>query len=121
MTNTEKGLTIHKYWDLASCRACGIKGQCTLSENRRITRWEHEGVIDAMQRRMDLAPYSMRARRRIVEHPFGTIKSWMGSTHFLTRRLRNVRTEVSLHVLAYNLKRMIAILGTKPLMAAMQA
>ena len=78
-------------------------------------------MIDAMQRRMDLAPYSMRARRRIVEHPFGTIKAWMGSTHFLTKRLKNVRTETSLHVLAYNLKRMIAILGTKPLMAAMQA
>ena len=121
MTNIERGLATHKYWDLASCRACEIRSQCTLSENRRITRWEHEAVIDAMQRRMDLAPYSMRARRRIVEHPFGTIKAWMGSTHFLTKRLKNVRTEISLHVLAYNMKRMIAILGTKPLMAAMQA
>ena len=79
------------------------------------------GVIDTMQRRLDLAPASMRSRRKIVEHPFGTIKAWTGSAHLLTRRLKNVKTEISLHVLAYNLKRVIAILGAKPLMAAMQA
>ena len=88
---------------------------------RRVTRWEHEGVIDAMQRRMDLAPQSwMKLRRRIVEHPFGTIKAWMGSTHFLMKRLENVKTEISLHVLAYNLKRVIQIVGTGPLVAAMR-
>ncbi|HEY9235235.1 MAG TPA: transposase, partial [Phenylobacterium sp.] len=69
---------------------------------------------------MDLAPHAMRTRRQIVEHPFGTIKSWMGSTHFQMRRLENVRTEISLHVLAYNLKRVMAILGAKPLISAMQ-
>jgi transposase len=87
---------------------------------RRITRWEHEAVVDALQRRMDLSSDSMRARRRTVEHPFGTIKAWMGSTHFLMKRLKNVKTEISLHVLAYNLKRVMQILGTKPLIAAMQ-
>ena len=112
---------LHRYWDLASCQACKIKGQCTPSPMRRISRWEHEAVIDAMQRRLDLAPHSMRSRRKIVEHPFGTIKAWTGSAHLLTRRLKNVKTEISLHVLAYNLKRVIAILGAKPLMAAMQA
>jgi hypothetical protein len=88
---------------------------------RRITRWEHEAVVDALQRRMDPAPASMRVRRRTVEHPFGTIKAWTGSTHFLMKRLKNVKTEISLHVLAYNLKRVMQILGTKPLIAAMQA
>jgi transposase len=120
MTTVEKGLVLHRYWDRSSCQACHLKPQCTPSIERRVTRWEHEAVIDAMQRRMDLAPYSMRARRRTVEHPFGTIKAWMGSTHFLTKRLKNVRTEISLHVLAYNLKRVMAILGTKPLIAAIQ-
>ena len=121
MTTVEKGLVLHRYWDLASCRACPIKAQCTPSPNRRVTRWEHEAVIDAMQTRLDLAPHSMRSRRKIVEHPFGTIKAWTGSAHLLMKRLKNVRTEISLHVLAYNLKRVIAILGAQPLMAAMQA
>jgi transposase len=121
MTTVEKGMTLHRYWDLASCRACALKPQCTPSPNRRVTRWEHEDIIDAMQRRMDLAPYAMRARRRIVEHPFGTIKSWMGNPHLLMRRLKNVKTEIGLHVLAYNMKRVMQILGTGPLMAAMKA
>ena len=121
MTTVEHGMTLHRYWDLASCRACALKPQCTTSLNRRITRWEHEVIIDAMQRRMDLAPYAMRSRRRIVEHPFGTIKSWIGNPHLLMRRLKNVKTEIGLHVLAYNMKRVMQILGTGPLMAAMKA
>jgi len=121
MTTVEKGMTLHRYWDLASCRACALKPQCTPSPNRRVTRWEHEDIIDAMQRRMDLAPYAMRARRRIVEHPFGTIKSWMGNPHLLMRRLKNVKTEIGLHILAYNMKRVMQILGTGTLMAAMKA
>ena len=71
----DKGLTLHRYWDLASCQACPLKPQCMPSVERRVTRWEHEAVLDAMQRRMDLAPLSMRIRRRLVEHPFGTIKA----------------------------------------------
>jgi transposase len=121
MTTVEKGLTLHRYWNLSSCPTCPLKPECTPSKERRISRWEHEAVVEAMQRRMDLAPYAMRARRRIVEHPFGTIKAWMGHTHFLMKRLPNVKTEISLHILAYNLKRVMAILGTKPLMAAIQA
>jgi transposase len=121
MTTVEKGLTLHRYWNLASCGTCALKPQCTPAKERRVTRWEHEAAIDAMQRRMDLAPQSpMKLRRRIVEHPFGTIKAWMGSTHFLMKRLNNVKTEISLHVLAYNLKRVIQILGTGPLMAAIR-
>jgi transposase len=122
MTTVEKGLTLHRYWDRASCQACPIKAQCTPSVERRVTRWEHEATIEAMQRRMDLAPQSpMKLRRRIVEHPFGTIKAWMGHTHFLTKRLKNVKTEISLHILAYNLKRVMQILGTGPLIAAIRA
>jgi transposase len=94
---------------------------CTPAKERRVTRWEHEAVIEAMQARLDRAPKAMRIRRATVEHPFGTLKAWMGATHFKTKRLENVRTEMSLHVLAYNLKRMIAILGVQPLMAAMRA
>jgi transposase len=121
MTTVERGLTLHRYWDRASCQACPLKPQCTPSVERRITRWEHEASIEAMQRRMDLAPQSlMKLRRRIVEHPFGTIKAWMGSTHFLMKRLTNVKTEISLHVLAYNLKRAMQILGTGPLIAAIR-
>uniref|UniRef100_UPI0038F74FE2 transposase n=1 Tax=Streptomyces niveiscabiei TaxID=164115 RepID=UPI0038F74FE2 len=85
------------------------------------TRWEHEVLIDALQRRMDLTPGAMRLRRRLVEHPFGTIKAWMGATHFLARRRSNVKTEIGLHILAYNLKSVIAIIGTRPLMEAIRA
>ena len=85
------------------------------------TRWEHEAVIDAMQDRLDRAPKSMRVRRATVEHPFGTLKAWMGATHFKTRTLEKVRTEMSLRILANNLKRVIAILGAQPLMEAMRA
>ena len=88
-----------------------MKPQCTPSDVRRISRWEHEAVLDAMQRRLDQQPEAMTLRRRTVEHVFGTLKHWMGSTHFLMRRLRNVATEMSLQVLAYNLKRVINILG----------
>lgn len=121
MTTVEKGLTLHRYWDRASCTGCRLKPQCTPSVERRVTRWEHEAVIEALQARMDLAPRAMRTRRRLVEHPFGTIKAWMGHTHFLMRRLPNVKTEISLHILAYNMKRVMAVLGTKPLMEAIRA
>jgi transposase len=106
----EKGLQIRRYWSSA-CPRCPMKAQCTPSANRKITRWEHESVLEAMQRRLNLQPEAMTLRRCTVEHVFGTLKHWMGSTHFLTRRLVNVGTEMSLHVLAYNLKRVINILG----------
>lgn len=121
MTTVEKGMTLHRYWDRASCTGCQLKSQCTPSVERKVTRWEHEAVIDALQTRMDLTPRAMRARRSLVEHPFGTIKAWMGHTHFLMKRLPNVKTEISLHILAYNMKRVMAVLGTKPLIEAIRA
>ena len=106
----EHGLTLYKYWSSA-CPRCAMKAQCTTGDYRRITRWEHEVVLEAMQERLDRQPDIMRVRRRTVEHPFGTLKLWMGAAHFLTRTLARVRTEMSLHVLAYNLKRVMQILG----------
>jgi hypothetical protein len=98
-----------------------VDNRCTTGVQRRITRWEHEHVLEAVQRRLDENPQAMRQRRETVEHPFGTIKARMGATHFLMKRLPNVATEMSLHVLAYNLTRAINILGSGPLMAAMRA
>ena len=119
-TNRENGLTLHRYWTTA-CHTCAIKDQCTADKQRRITRWEHEHVLEAVQRRLDEHPEKMRQRRETVEHPFGTIKSWMGYTHFQMKTLRHVGTEMALHVLAYNLKRVINIIGIAPLIAAMRA
>jgi hypothetical protein len=118
-TREEHGMQLHRYWSSA-CPRCDIKSQCTPSDYRRITRWEHESVLEAAQKRLDRMPNAMMVRRRTVEHVFGTFKHWMGYTHFLTRRLTNVSTEMSLHVLAYNLKRVIAILGFSRTMRAMR-
>ena len=114
------GLTIDKYWSSA-CPRCLIKAQCTTGEYRRIARWQHEAVLDAMQERPDRKPDSMRVRRRTAEHPFGTLKMWMGAMHFLTRTLARVRTEMSLHVLAYNLKRVMQILGIGEMLRVLTA
>ena len=116
----EKEMTQRCYWS-DRCGACSIRSRCTTGKERRIKRWEHEGVLDAMQKRLDQVGQAMRLRRRTVEHPFGTIKAWMGAMHFLTRRLGNVGTEMSLQVLAYNMKRVIAIMGTGALMQAVRA
>jgi hypothetical protein len=113
-------MNLHVYWT-TKCTDCPLKAQCTTSNLRRIKRWEHEAVIDAMQERLDRKPDAMRVRRATVEHPFGTLKAWMGATHFKTKTLEKVKTEMGLHVLAYNLKRVIAILGTQPLMEAIRA
>jgi transposase len=117
-TTLEAGLTIHKYWTSA-CPRCPIKAQCTTGDYRRITRWEHEAVLEAMQDRLDRQPEIMRVRRQTAEHPFGTLKLWMGASHFLTRTLKRVRTEMSLHVLAYNLKRVMRILGIGGMLTAL--
>jgi transposase len=119
-TSIERGMKLHKYWSSA-CPRCPIKAKCTRSDYRRITRWEHEHVLDAMQLRLERTPEASKLRRQTAEHPFATLKAWMGSTHFLTRRLPRVSTEMSLHVLAYNLKRVIQILGVQPLMRAIVA
>jgi transposase len=119
-TTEEKGLTLHRYWT-SVCQSCALKDRCTSGKERRITRWQHEPVLEAVEQRLDENPDAMRVRRETVEHPFGTIKSWMGSTHFQTKTLKRVATEMALHVLAYNLKRVMNILGIGALIAALQA
>jgi hypothetical protein len=113
-------LTLRRYWTTA-CLSCPIKRRCTTGRERRITRWEHEHVLDAVQRRLDEHPEKMRLRRETVEHPFGTIKARMGATYFLMKTLPRVATEMALHVPAYNLTRVINIKGIGPLMAAVRA
>ena len=100
-----------------ACTGCALKSRCTTGKERRVRRWEHEHVVDATRDRLDSRPDAMIVRRRTVEHPFGTLKAWMGHTHFLTKGLEKVSTEMSLCVLAYNLKRMTSILGVQPLIA----
>ncbi len=118
-TSVENGLRVHTYWADA-CATCTLKAKCTTGKERRIKRWEHEHVVEAMQDRLERMPDAMRIRRRTVEHVFGTFKDWMGRSHFKTRTLKKVETEMSLHVLAYNMKRAIAVLGSQNLIAAMQ-
>jgi transposase len=119
-TTIENEMKIHTYW-CSVCPSCPLKAQCTTGKERRVRRWEHEAVIDAMQERLDRQPEKMRVRRQTVEHPFGTIKYWMGWTHFLTKTLARVRTEMSLHVLAYNLKRVMRILGIGEMLRVLTA
>ena len=120
-TNIEKrNKTTYHYWTSA-CTRCPIKDQCTTGNERRIRRWEHEDVLERVQRRFDERPDVMQVRRETAEHPFGTIKSWMGSTHFQMKRLKNVATEMALHVLAYNMKRAMAILGVERLIEAVKS
>jgi transposase len=118
-STVENGMTLHVYWS-SVCQTCPLKAQCTPGKERRVRRWEHEELIDAMQARLDSDPDKMRIRRQTVEHPFGTLKAWMGATHFLTKTLDRVGTEMSLHVLAYNLKRVMKILGTTALIEAIR-
>jgi transposase len=119
-TREEGGLAIRRYWTNV-CADCAIKHRCTPGKERRVSRWEHEDVLEAVQRRLDENPQAMRQRRETVEHPFGTIKARMGATHFLMKRLKNVRTEMALSVLAYNLTRVMNILGIAPLIKALRA
>jgi len=119
-TSEEHGLILRRYWTTA-CPTCAIRDRCTTGKERRISRWEHEHVLEAVQRRLDENPQAMRQRRETVEHPFGTIKLWMGATHFLMKGLKNVRTEMALNVLAYNLTRVMNIIGIGPFMAAIRA
>ena len=118
-TTVEKGMTLHRYWSSA-CPKCPMKAQCTTGTNRRVTRWEHEDILERMQDRLEQNPDASRQRRSTVEHPYGTLKAWMGATHFLTKTLPRVSTEMSLHVLAYNLKRMMKIQGIKALIAMLK-
>jgi transposase len=119
-TNVEDGKTLRRYWT-STCKTCALKAQCTTGIERRITRWEHEAVLEKVQDRLDHNPDAMGIRRQTAEHPFGTIKCWMGATHFLTKRLPKVAAEMALNVLAYNMKRVMAIVGVGGLLEVMRA
>jgi transposase len=119
-TNEQNGKRLRNYWT-GACRHCALKSQCAKEPVRRIKRWEHEHVLEAVQQRLDANPQAMRQRRETVEHPFATLKMRMGATHFLMKRLPKVATEMALHVLAYNLTRVMNIIGVQPLMVAMRA
>lgn len=114
------GLSLRRY-ETRACSRCKLRNRCTSSSYRSIARWEHEHVLEDVQRRLDENPQAMRIRRETVEHPFGTIKARMGATHFLMKRLKNVKTEMALAVLAYNLTRVMNIIGIGPLMTAIRA
>ena len=115
----ESGKNMRRYWSSA-CTSCSLKPRCTSGQYRRISRWEHEDVVERLQTRLDQRPDMMRIRRQTVEHPFGTLKAWMGPQHFRMKTLKHVSTEMSLHVLAYNLKRMIRLFGVQGLLRKMQ-
>ena len=119
-TVERSGLNVRVYWSSA-CIGCPQKSECTTSQYRRIRRWEHEDVLERMQERLNTKTDAMTVRRRTVEHVFGTLKHWMGSTHFLTKTLAHVGTEMSLHVLAYNFKRVMCILGAQNMMQALRS
>jgi hypothetical protein len=118
--NEEHGQKMRRYWTNA-CKTCAIKDQCTTGKERRITRWEHEHVLETVQQRLDQDPQAMRRRRETVEHPFGTLKMRMGATHLLMKTLPKVASEMALSVLAYNLTRVMNIVGTRALLAAISA
>src|SRR6476661_4168299 len=120
MTTQEGDKQIRRYWT-TECGSCALKAKCTTGPERRIPRWEHEHVLEAVQARLEADPQAMRRRRETVEHPFGTIKARMGATHFLMKTLPKVATEMALHVLAYNLTRVMNIMGIQPLVAVMRA
>jgi transposase len=119
-TSEEDGKMMRRYWTSA-CKTCALQAQCTTGSERRVARWEHEAVLETVQARLDRHPEKMTERRSTAEHPFGTIKCWMGATHFLTRRLPKVATEMALNVLAYNIKRVMAIIGVAGLLEALAA
>jgi transposase len=119
-TRFEHGLDLRRYWTNA-CGGCAIKNRCTPAPCRRVSRWEHEHILEAVQQRLDANPQAMRQRRETVEHPFGTLKMRMGATHFLMKRLPKVAGEMALHVLAYNFTRMMNIIGVKLFIAALSA
>jgi transposase len=114
-TTTDGHKTIRRYWTSA-CGSCAIKSQCTNGKERRVSRWVHEDVLERAAKRLRRKPEVMLARRSLVEHPFGTMKSWTSANHFLTKRLSGVSTETSLQILAYNMKRAINLVGTRKIM-----
>lgn len=120
MTTLDAGKVMQRYWTNV-CEACALKQHCTPSKHRRVARWEHENILERVQERLDRNPDAMIIRRSTVEHPFGTIKARMGATHFQMKTLKHVATEMALHVLAYNMKRVMTIIGVPELMKAIAA
>ena len=116
---TSRGRTVRVYRTF-KCPDCHLKAQCTPAKDRRIQRWEHEHALEAAEADLKKNPDAMRLRKQIVEHPFGTIKHWMGSTHFLMKGLPKVQTEMSLHVLSYNLRRAINVLGVAAILEKLE-
>lgn len=116
----DRGKKVKRYWS-TKCQQCKLRGKCTTGKERRVSRLEHEEVLDEVEKRLVENPTVMTLRKSTVEHPFGTIKCWMGDTHFKMKRMHHVSTEMSLHVLAYNIKRAIKLLGAKSLIQALAA
>jgi hypothetical protein len=112
---------IDHYRNPEACHACAMRTRCTPEKVKRSKRWKHEAVLEAMQRRLDAMPDAMAVWRATVEHVFGTLKAWMGSTPFMTKSLKGVGTEMSLVILAYNVKRMIRLFGATWLIQAIRA
>ena len=120
MMREENGRVIHVYWTNA-CGALSAKSDCTTGKERRVRRWEREHILERVQERLDRTPGAMQVRRETIEHPFGTLKAWMGATHFKMKTLKHVATEMALHVLAYNIKRVISLVGVPGLIRAILA
>lgn len=120
MTSEHDGKMVRLYWT-SVCEACPIKNRCTTGKERRVRRWEHEAILESVQKRLDDDPSKIPLRSKTVEHPFGTIKAWMGATHFKMRTMPRVATEMALHVVAYNMMRVMRIIGVPRLMEAMRA
>jgi len=121
LVRSDRKADVDHYRHLTACFRCALRPKCTPDKLKRLKRWDREDVLDKMQSRLERMPGAMRVRRATVEHPFGTLKAWMGATHFKTKTLKQVRTEMSLQVLAYNLKRVIQLLGVRPLIEAITA
>jgi Transposase DDE domain len=118
-SNEETGKTLRNYWTNA-CGQCPVKAKSTTGKERRVKRWEHEAILERVQKRLDDDPTKIPLRSKTVEHPFGTIKAWMGATHFKMKTMKHVATEIALHVLAYNMMRALAIMGVTRLIEAMR-
>jgi len=117
--SVEKGKLLWVYVR-SGCSSCTLQKHCTTAMEKRLKRWEHEDILENADVELKKNPLAMRQRKALVEHPFGTLKNGMGATHFLTTRLPSVKAEMSLHILAYNMKRAIKVLGTEKIIDALQ-
>mgnify|MGYP005632359651 FL=1 len=119
-TGPQDGKAIRTYCS-GACTDCVIKDKCTTSKERHVRGWKKDDVLERVQEKLDADPAQLAVRSMTVEHPYGTIKSWMGATHFKMRTLKNVATEMALHVLAYNMTRVMNLMGIPAMINAMKA